>query len=190
VRLGWKTAICRQLDVNIMMPCTRANPSQSDIEALIERSSAMRETHYRAAYRRLQWHNDVAGLPFESTNLTKDEHHLRSPPPASSPSTAESPTSCAASENSRDEDDANSQQNDSCDEMFGVERVRQLDSEDEDLPSLQGDAKSDTIPSLVSWSSTSGNLFRVHMIRAKEKADLEPSVRSFPPNIWDDPVQQ
>jgi hypothetical protein len=172
------------------MPCTRANPSQSDIEALIERSSAMRETHYRAAYRRLQWHNDVAGLPFESTNLTKDEHHLRSPPPASSPSTAESPTSCAASENSRDEDDANSQQNDSCDEMFGVERVRQLDSEDEDLPSLQGDAKSDTTPSLVSWSSTSGNLFRVHMIRAKEKADLEPSVRSFPPNIWDDPVQQ
>jgi hypothetical protein len=67
VRLGWKTAICRQLNVNIMMSCTRADLTQSDIEALVERSFAMRETHYRAANRRLQWHNDTAGLPFEST---------------------------------------------------------------------------------------------------------------------------
>jgi hypothetical protein len=145
-----------------MMSCTRADLTQSDIEALVERSFAMRETHYRAAYRRLQWRNDTAGLPFESTQA-KDEHHDSSPPDLSA-SMAESPTSCAASESFRDEDDADLQQDDSRDEMFVVERFRQRDSEDEDLPSLQEDAKTDATPSIMSWSSTSGNPFRVNMI--------------------------
>jgi hypothetical protein len=101
----------------------RANLTQSDIEALIERSFSIRESDHRAAYRLLQLHNSVIGLSSDSEHLEEEEYHQESPPGPSASMTQRS-TSCAEFESFREEDDAESQRTDSRDETFAVERFR------------------------------------------------------------------
>lgn len=135
----------------------------------------MRETHFRATYRRLQWHTTVTSPLTDISSPSSTEHYPRSTRGESTASVVDSHTSCAESDvNSEDEneDGSDPQHTQSQSEKFAVEKFRQLNSENEEAPSLHKDATSNATPSLVSWSSrSSSNPFRKHMEEARVKSE-------------------
>jgi hypothetical protein len=162
---------------------------QSDLEALIERSFSMVETHYRAKYRRLQWHADATNAFSTALHTEEKASNAARTRPRSTASVAESQTSCAESEAcGEDDDDIDRQEAYSQEQHFTLERFRRPDSESEDLPSLHPDTSSNATPSVASWSSKSNNPFLRSVETPRLKIDVAQSLAGFPQNIWDGPM--
>jgi hypothetical protein len=150
----------------------------------------MTETHYRAKYRRLQWHADATNASFAAVHTEeKASSAVRTRPRSTTPSVAESQTSCAESEAcGEDDDDLGRQEAYNQEKDFTLERIRQLDSESGDLPSLHPDTSSNATPSVASWSSKSNNPFLRGVETSRLKIDVAQSLAGFQQNIWDDPM--
>ncbi|KAH7078576.1 hypothetical protein FB567DRAFT_631898 [Paraphoma chrysanthemicola] len=153
----------------------------SDIEALIERSFAMRETHFRRNYRQLDWYFSSSA----SQDLGYDEE-CPTPSTARSPGPKPKTTSSNASSNSDHEEyEESSKQTEAYDEDF-VQSFRVPDSDDEGVPALTTDTSSSVSPSTKSWSSN--NPFRSQLGKAEGGIGVFGSPDGFSRDIWDDPV--
>lgn len=192
-----------------------ANYGQSDIEALIERSFQMRESHFRSAFRQLDWRRDTA----KETREPKLDRAAQIPRVPRSPiSVVGSRTSFAASasEPENEDDEAKSQEDNEDDAVESQEESDDDDDETEchrekydDGAESQGQneydedtvnahfgmgssqlstATSNVSTSLTSWSSSSNNPFRRRAETSKEAGNDGRSTKSFPSSTWDEPL--
>lgn len=157
---------------------------QSDIEALVERSFAMRETYFRRAYRQL------APAPLPSIKQPRRESRPQYFEEPQSPALTSESDACETVSDSEDDNHAHLERrssyasSSSADTCLGLESARGLSS-NTSLKTTSG--------SRTSWSSQSNNPFRKHgsaMSRSEggsRSSDGDAgSMISFPSDgIWD-----
>lgn len=159
-----------------------ANRTQSDIEALIERSFAMRETYYRRAHRQLDWHRKpmLETKTFEPKERHSTTAELRSPVSASRTETFDYTSD---SEDEEDSDDEIEQQTGKEDDTSSVGTHPGME-----LAGSSSVASSKHYASDTSWSSQSNNPFRKSMGMSTNSSFDSVSLRGVPESIWDDPL--
>jgi hypothetical protein len=180
--------------------------TQSDIEALIERSFQMRENYLRSAYRQLDWQPK----PMPETKKPAPIKTSLVPRIPQSPVTAtESQKSYATSEDEEDEsgyqeesdrndlDSTASDDDDAASQVTAGATSTEFEEQNEDEDSAvetgpdvghESSGASNVSTSLTTWSSNSKNPFRNASGASTKSGRARTIVEKFSQSAWDEPL--